>query len=119
MREQGEAKLVRIFIGEADRYHGKPVYEEIVTRARGRHLAGATVLRGVESFGAASLLHTAKLLRLSEDLPIVIEIVEKEDILTPFIDEIDQLFEETNCGGLITIENVQVIRYRPGGKTVR
>jgi uncharacterized protein len=114
MREQGEAKLMRIFIGEADRYHGKPVYEEIVRRARAQHLAGATVLRGVESFGGASLLHTAKLLRLSEDLPIVVEIVEKEECLASFIDEIDRLFVEADCGGLITIETVQVIRYRPG-----
>jgi uncharacterized protein len=114
MREQGEAKLMRIFIGEADRYHGKPVFEEIVRRARQQHLAGATVLRGVESFGGASLLHTAKLLRLSEDLPIIVEIVEKEERLNPFIEEIDHLFEEAECGGLITIEKVQVIRYRPG-----
>lgn len=114
MREQSEAKLVRIFLGEGDRYRGKPVYEEIVRRAREQHLAGATVLRGVESFGAKSLLHTAKLLRLSEDLPIIIEVVEKDEKLSPFIAEVDRLFEEADCGGLITIENVEIIRYRAG-----
>jgi PII-like signaling protein len=100
--------LLRIFIGEADRWHHQPLYEAIVLKARELHLAGATVLRGPMGFGAKSRLHTAKILRLSEDLPIVIEIVdskEKLDTLLPFLDE-----SVTN--GLVTIEPVTVLKYR-------
>ncbi len=105
--------LLRIFIGESDKWHGKPLYEAIVLKARELHLAGATVLRGPMGFGANSRLHTAKILRLSEDLPMVIEIVdakEKLDLLMPFIDEVVQ-------EGLVTLERVQVIKYRAGNKT--
>lgn len=100
--------LLRVFIGESDHWHGKPLYEAIVLKARELHLAGATVLRGPMGFGAHSRMHTAKILRLSEDLPIVIEIVdakEKIDELMPFIDE---TVEE----GLVTLERVRVIKYR-------
>ena len=100
--------LLRIFIGEDDHYKGKPLYEAIVTKARELHLAGATVLRGVMGFGAASRIHTAKVLRLSEDMPMVVEITdtqEKIDELLPFLDE-------TVGEGLITMEKVKVIRYR-------
>jgi PII-like signaling protein len=100
--------LLRIFIGEDDHYKGKPLYEAIVTKARELHLAGATVLRGVMGFGAASRIHTAKVLRLSEDMPMVIEITDtqqKIDELLPFLDE-------TVGEGLITMEKVKVIRYR-------
>lgn len=100
--------LLRVFIGESDQWHGQPLYEVIVRRARELHLAGATVLRGPMGFGANSRLHTTKILRLSEDLPIVIEIVdsrEKLDELLPFIDEAVQ-------EGLVTLEPVQVIKYR-------
>ena len=79
MKISGEAKLVRIFIGESDRWHGVPLYEAIVRKVREMGLAGATVIRGVEGFGANSRIHTAKILRLSEDLPVLIEIVDKED----------------------------------------
>jgi uncharacterized protein len=102
--------LLRIFIGEGDKWHGKPLYEAIVIKARELHMAGATVLRGPMGFGAKSHLHTAKLLRLSEDLPIVIEIVdsrEKIDTLMPHIDEMV-------ADGLVTLEPVQVIHYRAG-----
>ncbi len=104
--EQGY--LLRVFIGEDDRWQGTPLYEAIVVKARALHLAGATVLRGPMGFGAHSRLHTAKVLRLSEDLPIVIEIVdskEKIDELLPFIEEMVQ-------EGLVTLERVQVIKYR-------
>jgi uncharacterized protein len=104
--EQGH--LLRIFIGESDRWHGRPLYEAIVLKARELHLAGATVLRGPMGFGAHSRLHTAKIMRLSEDLPIVIEIVdskEKIDELLPFVDE-------TVKEGLVTREEVQVVYYR-------
>jgi PII-like signaling protein len=100
--------LLRIFIGESDKWEGRPLYEAIVQKARALHLAGATVLRGPMGFGAHSRLHTAKVLRLSEDLPMVIEIVdsrEKIEALLPFIDESVQ-------EGLVTLEDVQVIKYR-------
>lgn len=113
MHTLGEAKMLRIFIGEKDRCSGKPLYEHIVLTARERGLAGATVLRGVEGFGASSLLHTARLLRLSDDLPMVIEIVDKEDRLQPFVDELDAIFNEAGCGGLATLEKVDVLVYRP------
>jgi len=100
--------LLRVFIGESDKFGSQPLYEAIVRKARELHLAGATVLRGPMGFGAKSRLHTAKILRLSEDLPIVIEIVdsrEKLDELLPFIDEMMQ-------DGLVTLERVEVLKYR-------
>jgi len=105
--------LLRMFVGESDRWDGKPLYEAIVLKARELHMAGATVLRGPMGFGAHSRMHTAKILRLSEDLPIVIEIVdarEKIDELLPYIDE---MVEE----GLVTLERVHVIKYRANGIT--
>jgi PII-like signaling protein len=108
MKLTGEAQLLRIFIGESDKWHGRPLYEAIVLKARELHMAGATVLRGPMGFGAHSRLHTAKVLRLSEDLPMVIEIVdtaEKIDVLLPFVDEVVK-------EGLVTREKVQVIQYR-------
>ena len=103
--------LLRIFVGESDKWEGTPLYEAIVNKARELHLAGATVLRGPMGFGAHSRLHTAKILRLSEDLPMVIEIVdsrEKIDLLLPYIDEMV-------TEGLVTLEKVQVIKYRADG----
>jgi PII-like signaling protein len=107
---EGEGRLVRIFIGEADRWHGRPLYEAIVTRAREEGLAGATVLRGLMGFGAKSRIHTAKVLRLSEDLPIVIEIVDRADRIESFLPLLDEMVAD----GLVTVERVQVITYRPG-----
>lgn len=100
--------LLRIFIGETDSYKGKPLYEQIVLKARELNFAGATVIRGIMGFGADSRIHTAKLLRLSEDLPIIIEIVDTKenfDKIMPFLDETVQ-------EGLITLEDVKVIKYR-------
>lgn len=108
MRIEGIGKLLRIFIGETDQYHRKPLYEAIVQRAREEGLAGATVLRGIEGFGRSSHLHTSRILRLSEDLPIVIEIVDREDRVNTFL----PIVEEMVGDGLITMENVQVIAYR-------
>jgi uncharacterized protein len=110
MKIPEDGYLLRIFIGESDKWHGKPLYEAIVMKAREIHMAGATVLRGPMGFGAKSRMHTAKILRLSEDLPLIIEIVdgkEKIDELMPFIDEMVQ-------EGLVTLERVQVIKYRAG-----
>ena len=107
MRISGEAKLVRIFIGEGDRWHGVPLYEAIVRKVREMGLAGATVIRGVEGFGANSRIHTAKILRLSEDLPVLIEIVDKEDRIASIIPVLDEMIGE----GLITMERVEIIKY--------
>ena len=107
MKISGEAKLVRIFIGESDRWHGAPLYEAIVRKVREMGLAGATVIRGVEGFGANSRIHTAKILRLSEDLPVLIEIVDKEDRIASIIPVLDEMIGE----GLITMERVEIIKY--------
>jgi uncharacterized protein len=104
------ALLLRIFIGEKDRYRGRPLYEAIVLKAREYHLAGATVLRGPMGFGASSRLHTAKILRLSDDLPLIIEIVDSEEAIDRFIPVLDSMMSS----GLITLEKVQVLVY---GKT--
>jgi hypothetical protein len=106
-----DAVLLRIFIGESDHHEHRPLYEAIVLKAREMHLAGATVLRGPMGFGHASHLHTAKILRLSEDLPIVVEIVDTEDRIRSFLDEIEPIVDS----GLITLEKATVIRY--GRKT--
>jgi PII-like signaling protein len=103
-----DAVLLRIFIGESDRCQHRPLYEAIVMKAREMHLAGATVLRGPMGFGKSSRLHTAKILRLSMDLPIVIEIVESEKKVNEFL----PVLEEMMGGGLVTLEKVKVIHYR-------
>lgn len=100
--------LLRIFVGESDRWHNRPLYEAIVLKARELHLAGATVLRGSMGFGAHSRLHTAKILRLSEDLPIVIEIVDAREKIEALRPHIDEMVTE----GLVTLEEVEVIQYR-------
>jgi uncharacterized protein len=105
--------LLRIYIGEADRWHGKPLYEAIVLKARELHLAGATVLRGPMGFGANSRLHTTKVLRLSEDLPLVIEIVDAAEKIDELMPHIDEMVQE----GLVTRERVQVIKYRANPAT--
>ena len=102
-----QALLLRIFIGEDDRWQGSPLYEAIVLKAREMHLAGATVLRGPMGFGASSRLHTTKILRLSEDLPLVIEIVDSEEKINEFLPVLDGMM----ASGLITLEKVQVLQY--------
>lgn len=109
MKLSGEAQLLRVFIGESDKHRGRPLYEVIVEQAKLHGLAGATVLRGTIGFGAHSRIHTAKILRLSEDLPMVIELVDQPDKIATFLPELDQLMDE----GLVTIETVQVVVYRP------
>src|SRR5882724_8626250 len=103
-----EAMLLRIFIGESDRWNHKPLYEAIVLKARELHLAGATVLRGPMGFGKSSRLHTAKILRLSMDLPLVIEIVDSEEKIQGFLPVLNDMLK----GGLVTLEKVRVIEYR-------
>jgi len=108
MRPGGEAKLVRIFVGESDHWEGRPLYEVLVHRAREMGLAGATVLRGIEGFGASSVVHTARILRLSEELPIVIELVDTEDKIESFLEIAEPLVGE----GLITVERVEIRKYQ-------
>jgi len=103
-----DVELLRIFIGESDKYHGRPLYEVIVEEARQRGLAGATVLRGTSGFGAHSRIHTAKVLRLSQDLPMVIEIVDTAEKISSFLPDLEQMMDE----GLVTLEKVRAIVYR-------
>jgi len=107
------SKLLRIFVGELDKVNHEPLYEQIVFEAKKRNMAGATVLRGIMSYGASSLIHSSKLLRLSEDLPIVIEIVEKEDNVNAFLPVVEELIEKSGRGGLITVEKADVRYYKP------
>lgn len=100
--------LMRVFIGESDMFKGRPLYERVVLKARELHLAGATVTRGIMGFGADSRIHTAKILRLSEDLPVVIELVDTEENLNKLLPFLDETVQE----GLITLEKVRVIKYR-------
>jgi len=111
MRSEIEGQLLRVFVGESDRWEGKPLYEAIVRRARAAGLAGATVLRGLEGFGAHSRLHTTRILRLSEDLPVVIEIVDEAPKIEAFLPELDEMVAE----GMVTLEKVRVIAYRAPG----
>jgi uncharacterized protein len=108
MKLPKEAELLRIFIGESDKHHGRPLSEVIVEEARRHGLAGATVLRGTPGFGANSRIHTARILRLSEDLPMVIEIVDQPDRIAAFLPHLDAMITE----GLVTLEKVRVIAYR-------
>ncbi|MBA2435649.1 MAG: DUF190 domain-containing protein [Verrucomicrobiota bacterium] len=112
MKLPEDALLLRIFLGESDRWHHQPLYEAIVLKARELHLAGATVLRGPMGFGAASRIHTAKILRLSMDLPIVIEIVDTEEKVKTLLPILDEMMG----GGLVTLEKIKVIHYRGGAK---
>jgi hypothetical protein len=108
MKIEGEGQLLRVFIGESDRWEGKPLHEAIVRKARELGLAGATVLRGMEGFGAHSRIHTTKILRLSEDLPLVVEIVDTSERIERFLPELDRMVGE----GLITLEKVRILAYR-------
>ena len=110
MQIPNDAVLLRIFIGESDRWHHQPLYEAIVLKAREAHLAGATMLRGPMGFGKSSRLHTSKILRLSMDLPIIIEIVDSEEKIQAFLPALDAMIG----GGLVTLEKVRVIHYRAG-----
>jgi len=110
MKIPEEGQLLRIFIGESDRWQGKPLYEAIILKAREMGIAGATMLRGMMGYGAASRIHTAKILRLSEDLPIVVEIVDSKEKITALLPTIEEMVQE----GLVTLENVRVLQYRSG-----
>ena len=107
-----DGQLLRIFIGESDKHDGMPLFEWIIRQARERSLAGVTITRGIEGYGRASQIHTAKILRLSEDLPIIIEIVDVKEKIEDFIEVVDPVID----GGLVTVENVQVRLYRSENK---
>ncbi len=108
-----DSKLLRIFIGDADILNHTPLYEAILLKAKSIGLAGGTVMRGIMSYGASSRLHTVKLLDLSEDLPVVIEIIDHEDKIRAFIEVVGKMIEEAGCGGLITVEKAEVAYYKP------
>ncbi len=112
MKLEGEGKLLRIFIGESDKHGRKPLYQAIVEMLRQEGMAGATVLRGIEGFGATSHLHTARILRLSEDLPIVIEVADTAERIEAIMPRIDEMVRE----GMVTLERVEVVTYRTQGQ---
>lgn len=109
---EGERTLMRIHIGESDKWHGRPLHEAIVEILRKEGFSGATVLRGVGGFGGSSVYHTDKLLRLSQDLPIVLEVIETQERIDAVLPRLDEMVD----GGLITLEKVRVILYRPAKK---
>jgi uncharacterized protein len=110
MKSESTGKLLRIFIGESDRHAGQPLYTAIVERARREGLSGATVFKGIEGFGGHSVVHAARIFDLSTDLPVLIEIVDTEEKIAAFVPVLDEIVHE----GLITMETVQVIRYKTG-----
>ena len=110
MKIPSNGKLLRIFIGEDDKWNGQPLYESIIQLAKKNGIAGATALKGFMGYGCKSHMHTTKLLRLSEDLPIIIEIIDSEEKINNFIPHLDEMVKE----GLVTLENINVIMYRAG-----
>jgi hypothetical protein len=109
---EGAGKLLRIFVGESDTWQGRPLYQAIVERARADGMAGATVIRGIEGFGRRSVVHTARILRLSEDLPVVIEIVDTEEKIRAILPALDEMITD----GMVTLEAAEVITYRSPGR---
>lgn len=114
MEITGQAVLLRVFVGESDKLGHLPLYEAIVKKARDTDLAGATVLKGVMGFGATARIRTQKILDLSSDLPLLIEIVDEEKKIADFQNILSRMFDEAGCGGLVTLENIRVVHYLPG-----
>ena len=114
MKISGQAVLLRVFVGESDKLGHLPLYEAIVQHARDADLAGATVLKGVMGFGATARIRTQKILDLSSDLSLVIEIVDEESKITAFQRILTEIFERAGCGGLVTLENIRIVHYLPG-----
>lgn len=113
MLEKGRATLLRIFLGELDKIGHRPLYESVLLAARREGLAGCTVLKGILSYGASTRIHTAKLIDISEDLPIIVEIVDTSEKINNFLPTVNKLFDECGRGGLITMEKVDVLYYEP------
>ena len=114
MELNGEAKLLRIFIGESDKLRHLPLYEVIVREAKAAGLAGATAWKGLMGFGPSTRIRTAKILDLSGDLPMIVEINDSEEKINAFLPKLHEIFEQSQCGGLVTLERVDVIRYTHG-----
>ena len=110
MKIEGEAQRLRVYIGESDQWHGKPLFAAIVERCRQEGLAGATVLRGIEGYGAHSRIHTARILRLSEELPVVVDIIDRPERIQRLLPILDEMVSE----GLITLENIHIVKYVHG-----
>lgn len=111
---EGPGKRLRVYIGEKDHYHGKPFYEAIVYRLREERIAGATVFRGIEGFGAGSqVIHTANILRWSADLPIIVEVVDNEDEIKKSVELIKGMLDDAKCGMLMTLEDIEILHYSP------
>jgi len=113
MKISGQAVLLRVFVGESDKLGHQPLYEAIVKKARDADLAGATVLKGILGFGATARIRTQKILDLSSDMSMVIEIVDEEEKIAAFQNVLSELFEQAACGGMVTLENIRVIHYVP------
>ena len=112
MELQGQSKLLRIFLGESDRIGHRSLYDAILMAAKEKGLAGGTVLKGVMSFGASSRIHRSRIIEISEDMPIVVEIVDSAEKIDSFLDTVNELFEQCGKGGLITVEKVDVLYYK-------
>lgn len=117
MKDVAMAKLLRIHIGELDRARNTPLFEVLLTEARAAGMSGATVLQGIESYGASSIIHRARLVELSEDLPIVVEIVDTEEKIHGYLERIDPILDVAGCGVLVTMEKVEILRWAPKKKT--
>ncbi len=113
----GHGKLLRIFVGESDTLHGRALYSALVAKARELGLAGATAWRGIEGYGARSRIHTAKILRLSEDLPVIVEIVDSDEKIKAALPALDAMIEAAGSGGLVTLEAAEIIKYTHGRRT--
>ena len=111
--DKGKATLARIYCSENDRYHGEPLYEAILLEARNRNLAGCTVIPCVEGFGASTMIHSARTLRVEEDLPMVVEVVDSRERLQRFLRRVEAMLAEVSRGSLITLEDVEVFKYQP------
>jgi PII-like signaling protein len=116
MKIEGKASILKIYIGEADKLNGRPLYEEIVFTARKAGLAGATVYRGILSYGASHSIHTMKIFALSSDLPVILEIIDTAENLENFLPQLNKMIDDSKKGGLITMQEIDVIRYSQGEK---
>lgn len=114
--EKGKAQILKIYLGEADRYHGKPLYEALVLEAREAGMAGATVYKGMLSFGASHSIHTMKIFALSTDMPVTVEIIDSSENIRVFAEKANEMLEKSKKGGLVTIQDLEVINYKPGEK---
>ena len=116
MQLEGKTALLKIYIGESDKIHGRPLYEEIVFEARKEGLAGATVFKGIMSFGASHSIHTQKIFALSGDMPVTVEIADNKEKLEKFAEKINEMMEHSKRGGMVTLQEVNVLRYKVGEK---